>query len=174
MEPVQLFAEFEFHPIEALAITPGVKYVHFNRAISGPVNQKSRTPIDTEATWTKTLPFATINWQATSNWRSTANMPRACTSRPVQLLHQQRHGQRPGGAAAEPFKAATADLHQLSGGTVWHGSHVSVDVDGYIIDVNNKIASDTSTGAPANALVNIGQVRYKGVEGQVSLMPLRG
>jgi iron complex outermembrane receptor protein len=64
----QLFAEFEFRPIESLSITPGVKYVHFNRSISGPVNQKSRTPIDTSATWTKTLPFATINWQPTGNW----------------------------------------------------------------------------------------------------------
>jgi iron complex outermembrane receptor protein len=51
---------------------------------------------------------------------------------------------------------------------------VSVDFDGYIIDVNNKIAADNSAGAPSNALINIGQVRYKGVEGQVSVMPLAG
>jgi iron complex outermembrane receptor protein len=64
----QLFGEFEFRPFEALAITPGVKYVHFNRSITASVNQKSRTPIDTSATWTKVLPFATVNWMVRPNW----------------------------------------------------------------------------------------------------------
>jgi iron complex outermembrane receptor protein len=45
-----------------------VKYVHFNRSITASVNQKSRTPIDTSATWTKVLPFATVNWMVRPNW----------------------------------------------------------------------------------------------------------
>ncbi|GHD04291.1 TonB-dependent receptor [Novosphingobium pokkalii] len=171
----QLFAEFEFHPIEALAITPGVKYVHFNRAISGPVNQKSRTPIDTAATWTKTLPFATINWQVMNNWSfygqyaqgmyvpDLSSFYTASGTANDQAVQQQN---------LSKLQPQTSTNYQV--GTVWHGDHVSVDVDGYIIDVNNKIAADTSTGAPSNALVNIGQVRYKGVEGQVSVMPVTG
>ncbi|HEX8031824.1 MAG TPA: TonB-dependent receptor plug domain-containing protein, partial [Vicinamibacterales bacterium] len=64
----QLFAEFEFHPIQSLAITPGVKYVDFKRSVDAVLNQKARAPIDTSATWTKTLPFLTVNWQAMTNW----------------------------------------------------------------------------------------------------------
>jgi iron complex outermembrane receptor protein len=171
----QLFAEFEFKPIESLSITPGVKYVHFQRSISGPVNQKSRNPIDTSATWTKTLPFATINWQATGNWSfygqyaqgmyvpDLSSFYTASGTSTDQAVQQQN---------LSKLQPQTSTNYQV--GTVWHGNHVSVDVDGYIIDVNNKIAQDTSAGAPTNSLVNIGQVRYKGVEGQVSVMPVAG
>ena len=172
----QLFAEFEFKPIESLSITPGVKYVHFQRSISGPVNQKSRNPIDTSATWTKTLPFATINWQATGNWSfygqyaqgmyvpDLSSFYTASGTSTDQAVQQQQN--------LSKLQPQTSTNYQV--GTVWHGNHVSVDVDGYIIDVNNKIAQDTSAGAPTNSLVNIGQVRYKGVEGQVSVMPVAG
>ncbi|MBL7395922.1 TonB-dependent receptor, partial [Escherichia coli] len=62
------FGEFEIRPIDSLAITPGVKYVHFTRGVDALVNQKSRSPIDTSQTWTKTLPFLTANWAAMTNW----------------------------------------------------------------------------------------------------------
>ncbi|QCI95696.1 TonB-dependent receptor (plasmid) [Novosphingobium sp. EMRT-2] len=171
----QLFGEFEFRPFEGLAITPGVKYVHFNRSINASVNQKSRTPIDTSATWTKVLPFATVNWMVRSNWSfygqyaqgmyvpDLSSFYTASDTATNQAIQQQN---------LAALKPQTSTNYQV--GTVWHGEKVSVDVDGYIIDVNNKIASDTSAGAPTNALVNIGQVRYKGVEGQVSVMPVRG
>jgi iron complex outermembrane receptor protein len=69
-------------------------------------------------------------------------------------------------------KPQTSTNYQI--GTVWHGKKVSVDVDGYIINVNNKIATDTDTTAFSGALVNIGSVHYKGVEGQVAYMPIEG
>ncbi|WP_336964972.1 TonB-dependent receptor [Sphingobium aquiterrae] len=171
----QLFGEFEFRPMEGLAITPGVKYVHFTRSIDAAVNQKSRSPIDTQATWTKALPFLTANWQVKPSWAFYAQYAQgmyvpdlssfytATDSATAQAIQQQN---------LAALKPQTSTNYQV--GTVWHGEKVSIDVDGYIIDVNNKIASDTSTGAPANALVNIGQVRYKGVEGQLSVMPVRG
>jgi iron complex outermembrane receptor protein len=171
----QLFGEFEFRPVDGLAITPGIKYVHFTRSIDAAVNQKSRTPINAQATWTKALPFLTVNWQVKPNWAFYAQYAQgmyvpdlssfytASDTATAQAIQQQN---------LAALKPQTSTNYQL--GTVWHGEKVSIDVDGYIIDVNNKIAGDTSTGAPANALVNIGQVRYKGVEGQVSVMPVRG
>lgn len=171
----QLFGEFEYHPTDTLSITPGLKYVHFTRSISGPVNQKSRSPIDAEATWTRTLPFLTANWNPASQ---------------VAFYFQYAQGMyvpdlssfyTPSGTSSDmtvqaqylsALKPETSTNYQVGG--IWHGDRVSVDVDGYIINVDNKIASDTSASAPSNALVNIGKVRYKGVEGQVSVMPLHG
>ena len=59
---------------------------------------------------------------------------------------------------------------------MWHGNKISIDADGYIINVNNKIGSCTGTlpACDSTLLINIGQVRYKGVEGQVSYMPVTG
>ncbi|MEP7223004.1 MAG: TonB-dependent receptor [Novosphingobium sp.] len=171
----QLFAEFEFHPADGLSITPGVKYVHFQRGIDATVNQKSRTPINTSATWTKTLPFATFNWQPTGNWSIYAQYAQGMYVPDLSSFYTTS-----GTAADQAVQAQNLSLlrpqtstnYQI--GTVWHGERVSVDLDAYLINVDNKIAGDTTAGAPANALVNIGQVRYKGVEGQVSYMPITG
>ncbi len=165
----QLFAEFEFRPIASLAITPGVKYVHFNRSIDAAVNQKSRLPLDTSATWTKTLPFLTINWQAMSNWSFYGQYAQGMYVPDLSSFYSSS-GQL--STALDSLKPQTTTNYQI--GTVWHGSKVSVDADGYIINVNNKIGTCTTVGCDSTLLVNIGQVRYKGVEGQVSYMPVKG
>lgn len=165
----QLFAELEFHPIASLSITPGVKYVHFNRSIDALVNQKSRLPLDTSATWTKTLPFLTVNWQAMSNWSFYGQYAQGMYVPDLSSFYSSS-GQL--STALDSLKPQTTTNYQI--GTVWHGSKFSVDADGYVINVNNKIGTCTTVGCDTTLLVNIGQVRYKGVEGQVSYMPIKG
>ncbi len=165
----QLFGEFEFRPIDSLSITPGVKYVHFNRSIDAAVNQKTRLPLDTSATWTKTLPFLTINWQAMSNWSFYGQYAQGMYVPDLSSFYSSS-GQL--SSALDSLKPQTTTNYQV--GTVWHGNKISVDADAYIINVNNKIGTCTTTGCDTTLLVNIGQVRYKGVEGQVSYMPVTG
>jgi iron complex outermembrane receptor protein len=165
----QLFAEFEFRPIDSLSITPGVKYVHFNRSVDAAVNQKSRLPLDTSATWTKALPFLTVNWQAMSNWSFYGQYAQGMYVPDLSSFYSAS-GQL--STTLDSLKPQTTTNYQI--GTVWHGSKISIDADGYIINVNNKIGTCTTTGCDTTLLVNIGQVRYKGVEGQVSYMPVKG
>jgi iron complex outermembrane recepter protein len=165
----QLFGEFEFHPIEGLSITPGVKYVHFERGIAAPVNQKTRLPLDTSQTWTKTLPFATINYMPTSNWSFYGQYAQGMY---VPDLSSFYSASGTLSTALDALKPQTSTNYQV--GSVWHGNKVSVDVDGYIINIDNKIGNCTTTGCDQTLLVNIGKVRYKGVEGSLSYMPVRG
>jgi len=165
----QLFGEFEFRPIASLSITPGVKYVHFTRGIDALVNQKSRLPLDTSATWTKTLPFLTVNWQAMSNWSFYGQYAQGMYVPDLSSFYSAS-GQL--STALGSLKPQTSTNYQV--GTVWHGNKISLDADAYIINVNNKIGTCTAVGCDTTLLVNIGQVRYKGVEGQVSYMPVTG
>jgi iron complex outermembrane receptor protein len=167
----QLFAEFEFRPIEGLAITPGIKYVHFNRSIDAAVNQKTRLPLTTSATWTKTLPFLTVNYQPTGNWSIYGQYAQGMYVPDLSSFYSANPNLP---TALDTLQPMTTTNYQV--GTVWHGSRVAVDVDGYIINVNNKISGCTSAacGNDSSILVNIGQVRYKGVEGQLSVELLRG
>jgi iron complex outermembrane receptor protein len=167
----QLFAEFEFRPIASLAITPGVKYVHFNRSIDAAVNQKSRLPLDTSATWTKTLPFLTVNWQAMSNWSFYGQYAQGMYVPDLSSFYSSSSQLS---TTLDSLKPQTTTNYQV--GTVWHGDKISIDADGYIINVNNKIGSCTGTlpACDSTLLINIGQVRYKGVEGQISYMPVKG
>jgi iron complex outermembrane receptor protein len=165
----QLFAEFEFRPIDTLAITPGVKYVHFTRSIDAQVNQKSRTPLDTSGTWTKALPFMTVNWQATSNWSFYGQYAQGMYVPDLSSFYSASGALS---TALGALKPQTTTNYQI--GTVWHGRNISLDLDGYVIDVNNKIGTCTTVGCDTTLLVNIGKVHYKGVEGELSVMPVHG
>jgi iron complex outermembrane receptor protein len=167
----QLFGEFEFRPIDSLSITPGVKYVHFERGIDAAVNQKSRLPLDTSATWTKTLPFLTVNWQAMTNWSFYGQYAQGMYVPDLSSFYSTS-GQL--STALDALKPQTSTNYQV--GTVWHGNRLSIDADAYIINIDNKIGSCTGTfpACDKTLLINIGKVRYKGVEGQVSYMPIKG
>ena len=171
----QLFGEMEVRPFDGLAITPGVKYVHFQRSIDASVNQTSRTPIDTKATWTKTLPFATVNYAITPSWATYFQYAQGMYVPDLSSFYS------PSASAAQQATQAQklSDLEPQTTtnyqfGTVWHGARVSIDGDVYQIEVNNKIAASTIAGDPAGTLVNIGRVRYRGVEGQISVLPMDG
>ncbi len=169
----QLFGEFEFRPMEGLAITPGVKYVHFTRSTDALVQATSRFPANAEATWTKTLPFMTINWQPTGNWSFYAQYAQGMYVPDLSSFYASSTTTSAAlTSALDALQPMTTTNYQV--GTVWHGSKVSLDLDGYIINVNNKIGTCTTTGCDTSLLVNIGQVRYKGIEGQVAWMPLTG
>ena len=172
----QLFGELELRPVSNLAITPGIKYVHFTRGVNALVNADAfRSPANNSATWTKALPFATFNWQPTSNWSFYGQYAQGMYVPDLSSFYTPSYDATTAASqntALAAVKPQTSTNYQV--GTVWHGRKVSVDVDGYIINVNNKIASDTSTGAISGALVNIGTVHYKGVEGQIAYMPVEG
>lgn len=165
----QLFAEFEVRPIESLSITPGVKYVHFTRGIAALVNQSSRLPIDTSATWTKTLPFLTVNWQPMTNWSLYGQYAQGLYVPDLSSFYSASGSLS---AALDALQPQTTTNYQI--GTVWHGEKISIDLDAYKIDVKNKIGTCTAVGCDTSLLVNIGEVHYKGVEGQLGLMPAAG
>ena len=165
----QLFAELEYRPIEGLSITPGVKYVHFTRSIDASVNQKSRTAINDQATWTSTLPFLTANYSITSNWTAYFQFAKGMYVPDLSSFYSASPNLAD---SLGQLKPQTSTNYQL--GTVYHGSKFAVDADIYKIDVNNKIASPTVAGSDSSLLVNIGTVKYKGVEGQFMVFPIKG
>jgi len=170
----QLFSEVEFRPFEALVITPGVKYVHFNRSVNALVNaDANRSPANNSATWTKTLPFATVNWQIARSLALYGQYAQGMYVPDLSSFYTPSNDSSSlaaQNAALAKVQPQTSTNYQI--GAVWHGEKVSIDVDGYIINVGNKIAADTSVGAPSGALTNIGTVHYKGVEGQISVNPI--
>jgi len=172
----QLFSEFEIKPTDTLSVTPGIKYVNFTRGVNALVNaDANRSPADNAHTWTKTLPFATVNWQPVRSLSFYGQYAQGMYVPDISSFYTPSNtaaAQVQQNTILAAIKPQTSTNYQL--GSVWHGSKVSVDADVYKIDVNNKIASDTSTGAVSGALVNIGTVHYKGAEGSLTYMPVEG
>lgn len=165
----QLFAEFEFRPTDALSITPGVKYVNFTRKIEAPVNQKSRTPLYLEHTWTQTLPFLTANYKIADNWTAYFQFAKGFYVPDLSSFYVIDPNL---GTALSALKPMTTTNYQL--GTVYHGDRFSFDGDIYKIDVNNLIVSCDGSTCPKNEQYNAGTIHFKGIEGQLNVLLAKG
>jgi iron complex outermembrane recepter protein len=154
------FAELELRPFGGFKITPGIKHVDFNRKIDAAYNQTTRYAQRLSKTYTATLPFLTVNYQPTDNLAIYAQYARGFLMPPLSQLYVAR----PELSTADPQRSTN-----YQAGFVYHGSHMSVDADAYLINFTNKFSSSTST-IPGEGVIftNLGGARYKGIEGQVT------
>ena len=155
------FAELELRPFAGLKITPGFKHVDYNREINALYNQTTRYAQANANTYTANLPFLTVNYQPTSNLSVYAQYAKGFLAPSLSQLY----------VANTQFSNAvpqTSTNYQL--GFVYHGSHLSLDADVYVITFNNKFYSytDTSPQKLGTIFTNIGGALYKGAEAQVT------
>ncbi|MFZ6769625.1 TonB-dependent receptor [Undibacterium sp. Di26W] len=153
----QPFVEFEWAPMADWTITPGLKYMHFKRALDATVNQTTRIPTTAEQTYTSTLPFLTVNYSINKEWSAYAQVAKGFLVPDLSMFYVNN----PGLSTPKP---QTSTNYQF--GAVHQSRNLTLDADVYYIDFDNKIAS-TGTG---NDLVyyNQGGVVYKGMEAAVT------
>ncbi|MES2049073.1 MAG: TonB-dependent receptor [Pseudomonadota bacterium] len=154
----QPFVEFEWAAAEAWTITPGVKYVNFQRSLTAPVNQGTRIATTAQQTYTTTLPFLTANYSLNKNWSAYAQTAKGFLVPDLSMFYVNN----PNLSTPKP---QTSSNYQL--GTVHQSQNLAFDANVYQIDFNNKISS-TGSG---NDLVyfNQGGVVYKGIEAAATL-----
>ena len=162
------FVELELRPLPGLTITPGYKHVDFNIEINATYNQTTRIPQTISQTYTKDLPFATINYAITPRLSVYGQYAQGMA---VPILGDL-YVNNPSLSSIQP---QTSTNYQA--GAVYHGERLSLDADVYVININNKIQQETvfdDTNTAQTAYFNEGRVLYKGVEGQVTYALPRG
>ncbi len=155
------FAELELRPVEGLKITPGFKHVDFNRKINALYNQTTRYAQTNSNDYTANLPFVTVNYQPTANFSVYGQYAKGFLAPPLAQLY----------VANTTFSNAVPQKStNYQAGAVYHGNHLSIDADVYVINFTNKFYSyvDTSGQGLGTIFTNIGGALYKGVEGQVT------
>ena len=153
----ELFSELELRPINGLRVTPGIKYVDFNRKIDATYNQTTRYAQRLSKTYTATLPFLTVNYQVTPQIAVYAQYARGFLMPPLSQLYVAD----PSLSTVDPQKSTN-----YQAGAVYHGRHLSLDADIYSIEFTNKFLA-TGSGLTAG-FTNIGGALYQGVEGQAA------
>ncbi len=151
------FAELELRPFDGLKITPGFKHIDFNRKIDATYNQTTRYAQRLTKTYTADLPFVTINYQPVANFSVYGQFAKGFLAPPLNQLYVAN----PTLSTVEPQKSTNYQI-----GAVYHGSHLSLDLDVYSIDFTNKFVA-TGSGLTAG-FTNIGGALYKGIEGQAT------
>ena len=154
----QPFLEFEWAAAPALTITPGMKYVNFQRSLTAPVNQGTRIPTTTDQTYNTTLPFLTANYSIDKNWSAYAQTAKGFLVPDLSMFYVNN-------PSLSTPKPQTSTNYQL--GSVHQSQNLSFDADIYRIDFNDKIAS-TGTGND-QVYFNQGGVVYQGIEAAATL-----
>ncbi|TWB38550.1 TonB-dependent receptor [Nitrospirillum pindoramense] len=156
----QMFADFELRPIDRLTITPGVKYVNFDRTVDAAMENSgvanfTRGPLHGDNVYDKTLKFLTANYKITPDVAVYAQYATGFLIPSLSTLYVNN-------LDLNALKPQETTNYQL--GAVWSSNNVTIDADIYRIDVTNLSVADPT----GQFYVNAGNARYSGVEGQAA------
>jgi iron complex outermembrane recepter protein len=159
IKSTQPFAEFEWAVRPGTTVTPGVKYVSITRSVSAQVEQTTRElNHNASLTYKSTLPFLTINQQINPGMSAYAQYAKGFQIPDLNTFYITD----PTKNSNDPQKSTN-----YQAGLVGKSDRMTWDVDYYLIQFTNKLASNGLAGAAA-AFVNIGGATYRGIEGQMA------
>ncbi|HWC62250.1 MAG TPA: TonB-dependent receptor, partial [Rhizomicrobium sp.] len=161
------YIELELHPVEGLTVTPGFKYVNWDRSLDAPLEQK-RVPVAPDAgsfTTTRDLPFLEVNYKLEPSWSVYAQYAEGIYVPDISAFEQKTP------TLVFP-KAQTTTNYQV--GTVYYSDNWTVDADIYYMGVDNNIVFQACnlppfTGpASESCALNTGTALYDGIEGETT------
>ena len=155
----QLYAEYEWHPINALSITPGVKYLDISRDIEAPINQTSKTPLRYSQTWDKTLGYLTANYLLRDDWSIYATAAQGFLTPNLNEFY-----------VPDPSlnKAHPEQTMNYQFGSVYKTDRFNADADVYFINFKNYAFSTTVPGT-TDAVYYVAKGAYiKGIEAEMT------
>jgi iron complex outermembrane receptor protein len=148
------FFEYEYRPIEALTITPGVRYSSLKRDLIAPVDQGTLTPLTYSHTWSATLPSVYANYHLSSSWSAYAQFAKGFLAPNLNLLYKTSQ------AAASSI--TPENTNNLQAGTTWKSDRLTLAADVYHINFNNFVST---ANQGANLIpVHGGSAVFKGAE----------
>jgi iron complex outermembrane receptor protein len=158
------YVEYQWHPIQNLTLTPGLKYMRVQRVIEAPINQtKNLLPAFYSQVYAETLPLATANYRLAQHWSAYAQYAAGMLTPPLAYF-QEDNPQK------NQVKPQQTTNYQL--GTVYKTNRFNGDIDGYFIRSKNlpvTIINPDQVG-PINANDTITYVAkgayYYGIEAQ--------
>jgi iron complex outermembrane receptor protein len=163
----QPYVELELHPLEGLTLTPGFKYVNWDRTVNAPLEQKTVpvVPFSGAFTTTRDLPFFEANYKIEPSWSVYAQYAQGIYIPDISSFEQKTP------VAVFP-KAETTTNYQF--GSVYYADNFTIDGDLYYVGVDNNIVFQSCTTAPftgpagEQCALNTGKAVYQGVEGETT------
>ena len=132
------FVEYEFHPIDALTITPGVRYSSFARKIDGSFVPGVNGPDSYSHTWSGTQPSLYALYRLASNASVYAQAARGFLAPKDKIAFAKSN------TGADTFTPQTTT--NLQAGGTWKSEKLTVSGDVYHIKFNNFTTVSSSTG----------------------------
>lgn len=166
----QIFADFEWRPMDNLKLSPGIKFVDFTRKVNA-ANESvaggtKDQPLVTQSNYTKPLYFFTGNYKITSDWSLYGQVATSFLIPSLSALYAV-------GNATDNLQPEQTISYQA--GTVYTHGNITADADVYRIDATNLYVAcnqpNPTAGNPTATVAgfcNTGNARYTGVEGEAA------
>lgn len=176
------YLEVDIKPTDNLTLTPGVKYIHWDRGVDAPVaqgsncgvafnnvNKAGKCPNDPGQNYTAgfitrdTLPFFEANYKIEPSWSVYAQYAQGIYVPDISTFENKQV------ATTYPAPETTTN-YQL--GTVYYADNFNFDADVYYIPINNNyipvLCSVAEVGGSPNdtCYLDNGKATYKGIEGE--------
>jgi len=161
---VQPYIEYEWRPIDGLAITPGYKFEAFTRHQTATVNQTTLLPQDYDATYRAGMPFFSARYKLTPQLTVYGQASRGFLAPTVSAYYVAF----PANSHIDP---QTTTNYQL--GAVYKSGDFTGDIDVYQITANNFPLTYTDTTGATN-YTNAGTARYRGFEAEATYKIIQG
>ncbi len=157
---IQPYVQYEWKPMNDLTVTPGLKYVSFNRTLDATVNQGATgAPLSTSQTWTKALPTLTARYMVQPDLSVYAQYAQGMLAPNINAFYPTH-----GTVATDPSTLQPAESTNYQLGTTWNTEKLTLSADIYYIDFSNQ-----NTPTPCGIYTcynNTGGVKYSGIEGE--------
>ena len=166
------FGEGTAHLTDALALTFGARYFNYTRDVGG------ATPVGLDLVGAAVTPYRQVS-SSQNGWVTRTNLSYQLST-DLLVYATASQGFRPGGVnqvlglptALAPYQSDSLWNYELGAKSSWLDRRLILDVDGYVINWSNmQVSGRTPNGAFA-FITNAGAARVKGVELDLTAVPL--
>ncbi len=157
MTTIDPFVEYEYHPTDAWTITPGMRYMSFNRNVNGAVLPSTGGPGSLSKTYNGVQPSIYANYRIAPDASAYAQWARGFLAPKDASVFYDVKNQGTGVTVTDPGAETT---NNLQAGSTWKTNKFTLSGDIYYIRANN-FAQLNGAGTKVN---QFGNTVFKGVE----------
>lgn len=159
LQTVQPYVQLDWNVTDALLLTPGVRYMYFDRSVEAPVNVKTGAAQTYDNTFSTVLPSISAHYTFTPNWTAYAQVAAGALAPNENFFNRAN----PNDTSVAPEKT-----WNYQAGTVVQLPDLTLSADAYYIAFTNFITSHNVGGQ--TIFYNLGGAKYMGLEAEATYM----
>jgi iron complex outermembrane receptor protein len=159
LQTFQPYVQLDWNVTDALSLTPGVRYMYFDRSVNAAVNVKTGAAQTYDNTFGTVLPSISARYTFTPNWTAYAQVAAGALAPNENFFNHNT----PGATSLAPEKTWNYQI-----GTAIQLPDLTLSADAYYIAFTNFITSHVVGGQ--SVFYNLGGAKYMGLEAEATYM----
>jgi iron complex outermembrane receptor protein len=159
LQTFQPYVQLDWNVTDALSLTPGVRYMYFDRSVDASVNVQTASAQSYDNTFGTLLPSMSAHYTFTPDWTAYAQVAAGALAPNENFFNHTT----PGATSLAPEKTWNYQI-----GTAIQLPDLTLSADAYYIAFTNFITSHVVGGQ--TVFFNLGGAKYMGLEAEATYM----